>query len=253
MTSVPRHRRQALGPSQILNQLPAAARAKHFSGTREEPTYPLEKASTDVHPAKTSTRRCHIRRAAMNWEALATAMAYTTPTSLFPTKTGERKPPPPAAPCFNRYTNQQLGIALEHHKRCESDDRPSNDQPSPDINALLAQLSCADNKPKFREELSSLDYSDSSDDDSDVPECVEKAIFASVAVALDFSSIEKATEDFQCAICLETGTLDSATVSGCHHTFCFSCINRWAAKKNKCPLCEKEFHLVASRRQVRWY
>mmetsp|Transcript_5263 Transcript_5263/g.11420 ORF Transcript_5263/g.11420 Transcript_5263/m.11420 type:complete len:346 (+) Transcript_5263:82-1119(+) len=98
-------------------------------------------------------------------------------------------------------------------------------------------------------ETSSLEYSD---DNSDV----ELAIIASSAIrrSIPSSSRRKTGDSFQCTICLEdTGRSDLATVSGCEHRFCFTCIDRWAEMKSECPLCKKGFHWVACEKRVRWY
>ena len=99
-------------------------------------------------------------------------------------------------------------------------------------------------------DTSSLDYSDDEE--------VERAILASAAVFSQSVKIEDESSTIhdcqECAICLEcTDTSNLATVDGCGHSFCFGCIDRWATKKNDCPLCKEKFHLVTSSRRVRWY
>lgn len=98
------------------------------------------------------------------------------------------------------------------------------------------------------DESSSLEYSD---DDSEV----ERAILASVS-ALRSVALSREDDDhhIQCAICLDCAdSSNAATVSGCEHRFCFKCIDRWAARKNECPLCKKSFDWAVSHRRVRWY
>jgi hypothetical protein len=34
---------------------------------------------------------------------------------------------------------------------------------------------------------------------------------------------------------------DLAGISGCLHTFCFNCIEKWAERENSCPLCKIRF------------
>ncbi|KAK4816410.1 hypothetical protein QYF61_016846 [Mycteria americana] len=50
----------------------------------------------------------------------------------------------------------------------------------------------------------------------------------------------EAAADARCSICL--GEMDNAAfVDGCFHTFCFGCIQRWAARRAACPLCRRRF------------
>jgi len=114
----------------------------------------------------------------------------------------------------------------------------------------VAQYSRSDTYISDSEDDSSLDYSD---DDEDV----EAAILASAAVFSQSTKLEEDSEEelfVECAICLG-GCPDSsiATINGCKHSFCFKCIDEWATKKNECPLCKEEFHLVTSNNRVRWY
>lgn len=45
-----------------------------------------------------------------------------------------------------------------------------------------------------------------------------------------------------CCICMcDVDCDDLAGISGCLHTFCFSCIERWAERENSCPLCKIRF------------
>ena len=37
---------------------------------------------------------------------------------------------------------------------------------------------------------------------------------------------------------------EEATISGCDHTFCFSCIGKWSERENKCPLCKVRFNKI---------
>ena len=100
-----------------------------------------------------------------------------------------------------------------------------------------------------------LEYSFSEDENE---EDIEAAILASAAVFsqsmnnMEDNAISRA--DDQCAICLDcTDSSNVATVSGCGHTFCFSCIDSWANQKNDCPLCKEKISLVTSSKKVRWY
>ena len=46
----------------------------------------------------------------------------------------------------------------------------------------------------------------------------------------------------QCSICLEIPSrAEVACISGCAHTFCFQCIEKWAERENTCPLCKIRF------------
>ena len=49
-------------------------------------------------------------------------------------------------------------------------------------------------------------------------------------------------EDGQCCICLEEpSTLELASINGCTHNFCFTCIEKWSERENTCPLCKTRF------------
>lgn len=115
----------------------------------------------------------------------------------------------------------------------------------------VAQYSRSDTYISDSEDDSSLDYSD---DDEDV----EAAILASAAVFSQSTKLvdeDREEELVECAICLGgcTDSSNIATINGCKHSFCFKCIDEWATKKNECPLCKEEFHLVTSNSRVRWY
>uniref|UniRef100_A0A8B9DMI4 RING-type E3 ubiquitin transferase n=1 Tax=Anser cygnoides TaxID=8845 RepID=A0A8B9DMI4_ANSCY len=43
--------------------------------------------------------------------------------------------------------------------------------------------------------------------------------------------------DKRCPICLDTWS-NAGYVLPCLHQFCFECIQRWAERKPKCPLCK---------------
>jgi len=46
----------------------------------------------------------------------------------------------------------------------------------------------------------------------------------------------------ECAVCLNTvSSSEEATLSGCLHKFCFSCIKSWSEIETSCPLCKKHF------------
>jgi hypothetical protein len=48
-----------------------------------------------------------------------------------------------------------------------------------------------------------------------------------------------------CCICLEIPTYEElCTIKVCIHSFCFSCIERWADQENTCPLCKMRFHTI---------
>jgi len=45
-----------------------------------------------------------------------------------------------------------------------------------------------------------------------------------------------------CCICMcDVDSDDLAGISGCSHTFCFHCIEKWAERENSCPLCKNRF------------
>uniref|UniRef100_A0A8C0AN43 RING-type E3 ubiquitin transferase n=1 Tax=Buteo japonicus TaxID=224669 RepID=A0A8C0AN43_9AVES len=51
---------------------------------------------------------------------------------------------------------------------------------------------------------------------------------------------QEAEADHPCIICL--GEINNtAYVDGCFHTFCFDCIQQWAARRPACPLCRSRF------------
>eukprot|EP00594_Rhizosolenia_setigera_P002700 CAMPEP_0178954156 /NCGR_PEP_ID=MMETSP0789-20121207/8830_1 /TAXON_ID=3005 /ORGANISM="Rhizosolenia setigera, Strain CCMP 1694" /LENGTH=587 /DNA_ID=CAMNT_0020635519 /DNA_START=159 /DNA_END=1922 /DNA_ORIENTATION=- len=46
----------------------------------------------------------------------------------------------------------------------------------------------------------------------------------------------------RCPICLDDPSeSEVATIDGCHHHFCFPCIEKWADRENTCPLCKERF------------
>ncbi|XP_057261497.1 E3 ubiquitin-protein ligase Topors-like [Pezoporus wallicus] len=51
---------------------------------------------------------------------------------------------------------------------------------------------------------------------------------------------QEAAADVPCAICMSTIS-DAAYVDGCLHSFCFGCIQQWAARRAVCPLCRRPF------------
>jgi hypothetical protein len=190
-------RRNALSSNDLLKQLPSPLRENHFKRETNQQKQP-PKAIDKVELIKVPVRRSHFRSYAMNWIDFTETMMFKTPTLG-----------PPGAPHFIRFTNKHNGSSAVV------------DSPSSNINELLSELSNTGTGPDRKGELSSLEYSDSSsDEESSVPECVESAIVKSVAVALDFSLIEK---NMECAICLESPKDVNywATLSGCHHSFCF--------------------------------
>ena len=56
------------------------------------------------------------------------------------------------------------------------------------------------------------------------------------------SSAAESTKE-ECVVCYtELGiTRRKATPNGCEHPFCVGCLERWAAKKNSCPVCRGVF------------
>mmetsp|Transcript_23903 Transcript_23903/g.70947 ORF Transcript_23903/g.70947 Transcript_23903/m.70947 type:complete len:145 (-) Transcript_23903:144-578(-) len=52
-----------------------------------------------------------------------------------------------------------------------------------------------------------------------------------------------------CSICLHEGLPEIGELSACAHTFCFSCIKRWADEsENRCPLCRARFVVISRKR-----
>ena len=55
-------------------------------------------------------------------------------------------------------------------------------------------------------------------------------------------SSQKSDPDKNCCICLDKPSpAELSKLSGCSHTFCFSCIEKWAERENTCPLCKARF------------
>ena len=58
----------------------------------------------------------------------------------------------------------------------------------------------------------------------------------------------------ECSICFEKikkkhkTNLYQDEKECCKHTFCLSCIKKWAKKNNTCPLCRKEFNVLKTKR-----
>jgi hypothetical protein len=54
-------------------------------------------------------------------------------------------------------------------------------------------------------------------------------------------------EAVECSICLDA-CIDPSTLRGCHatshHTFCLTCITRWAEVTTRCPLCKLPFDAI---------
>ena len=45
-----------------------------------------------------------------------------------------------------------------------------------------------------------------------------------------------------CCICMcDVEPKELAMINGCDHQFCFSCIEKWSERENKCPLCKARF------------
>ena len=57
-------------------------------------------------------------------------------------------------------------------------------------------------------------------------------------------------EEENCVICMEP-CKSSASIDGCHHTFCRVCISDWAKVTNLCPVCRKEFQRIRSKDKTR--
>ena len=50
------------------------------------------------------------------------------------------------------------------------------------------------------------------------------------------------TEGTTCTICMcEPERSEIATIDGCKHIYCFSCISQWSERENTCPLCKVRF------------
>ncbi|XP_065519417.1 E3 ubiquitin-protein ligase Topors-like [Lathamus discolor] len=57
---------------------------------------------------------------------------------------------------------------------------------------------------------------------------------------LERAGRQEAAPDVPCTICMSTIS-DAAYVDGCLHSFCFGCIQQWAARRAVCPLCRRPF------------
>eukprot|EP00574_Skeletonema_japonicum_P014006 CAMPEP_0201720354 /NCGR_PEP_ID=MMETSP0593-20130828/5345_1 /ASSEMBLY_ACC=CAM_ASM_000672 /TAXON_ID=267983 /ORGANISM="Skeletonema japonicum, Strain CCMP2506" /LENGTH=298 /DNA_ID=CAMNT_0048210993 /DNA_START=125 /DNA_END=1021 /DNA_ORIENTATION=- len=151
----------------------------------------------------------------------------------------------------------------DHH--CSQNSQDVTQQPSfivpSNISELIADLN-AKAKILSREEEDEYDESSSLEYSSD-DSMIEAAIYKSVAPPLLFKQQQKeqsmggsTMKDLICAVCLDfpDDPKHIASVSGCNHRFCYSCIENWAKRgNNKCPLCKSTFHLVASGNRVSWY
>lgn len=197
-------RRNAFASRDLVKQLPVSDRANYGTNTqpRDVRAQRGPQKIDNEKIAQPTTVRGHIRHDAMNWCTLIEAMTLMNPT------TGSSHP-------SNRFFNRLKTQAIA--KSCSDIDKSFN----------------RNNHSRCDHDLSSLEYSDSSSDESiDVPEDIERAVtrslfYGSAAVELDFGMIGKETDGYQCAICLEhPGSLDLfATVSGCEHCFCFDVSN----------------------------
>ena len=55
----------------------------------------------------------------------------------------------------------------------------------------------------------------------------------------------EAEEPENCCICLDVPErLELSKLDGCHHHYCFPCIEKWADRENTCPQCKKRFHKI---------
>ena len=67
-----------------------------------------------------------------------------------------------------------------------------------------------------------------------------------VANRNEHAPAQACTEAKICSICVSEPTAtDLASINGCHHVFCFDCIEQWAYKENSCPLCKARFNEIA--------
>lgn len=49
-------------------------------------------------------------------------------------------------------------------------------------------------------------------------------------------------EEVECCICLEElSSLEIASIDGCKHCFCSTCIEQWSGREKTCPLCKSRF------------
>uniref|UniRef100_A0A8D0FMW0 RING-type E3 ubiquitin transferase n=1 Tax=Strix occidentalis caurina TaxID=311401 RepID=A0A8D0FMW0_STROC len=77
---------------------------------------------------------------------------------------------------------------------------------------------------------------------SGAEEAPEQSTSATTATnsQLQCAGLSEAAADDPCTICLGE-IIDAAHTDGCLHTFCFHCIQRWAASRAVCPLCRTPF------------
>eukprot|EP00573_Skeletonema_grethae_P008106 CAMPEP_0201708648 /NCGR_PEP_ID=MMETSP0578-20130828/56343_1 /ASSEMBLY_ACC=CAM_ASM_000663 /TAXON_ID=267565 /ORGANISM="Skeletonema grethea, Strain CCMP 1804" /LENGTH=283 /DNA_ID=CAMNT_0048197531 /DNA_START=17 /DNA_END=868 /DNA_ORIENTATION=- len=154
----------------------------------------------------------------------------------------------------------------DHHSSQNSQDvnqAPPSFVVPPNISELIADLNT---KAKILSREEEDDYDDSSSleyssDDS----MIEAAIYKSAAPSRLIKQQQQqgkqsmggtTMKDLICAVCLDfpDDPKHIASVSGCNHRFCYSCIENWAKRgNNTCPLCKSAFHLIASGNRVRWY
>ena len=59
------------------------------------------------------------------------------------------------------------------------------------------------------------------------------------------SALESTTCNSQCFTCLDKpSTLKRASVNGCTHIFCSTCVDKWSKEDKSCPLWRKHFDQI---------
>jgi len=110
-------------------------------------------------------------------------------------------------------------------RKASNEDNRDNSNTTNDVSPLLGAGSTDDNRKKsevFPDATKSLDNS---------------------KVLIDSKKAKGPNgENISCVICLdEIPHMQLAAVNGCAHSFCFSCIEKWADRENTCPLCKLRF------------
>lgn len=74
------------------------------------------------------------------------------------------------------------------------------------------------------------------------PAAVAGAKFVKNSTDADDAADKKPAAVDNCCICMcDVEPSDLALINSCDHRFCFGCIEKWAERENKCPLCKNRF------------
>lgn len=77
------------------------------------------------------------------------------------------------------------------------------------------------------------------------PPAVAGAKFAKKSTDAEDVVDKKPAAVDNCCICMcDVEPSDLALINSCDHRFCFGCIEKWAERENKCPLCKNRFNKI---------